>query len=201
MMRRRNALVVTALGVGVFALAALQAQQRKTNASPKVMTLTAMDYIQIQQLVSRYPRALDTCSSNGYDYADLYTSDGYFGAFRDGRMIAKFQGRDRLALAAGGGTANCKKLERPGGLWMHALVNHVIEPSSEGATGAVDLVYPLEQGAGFDPDHSGHVGHYEDVYVKTAAGWRFKSRIHSMPPPRVASSQTGPQPSPSGLAR
>ena len=31
--------------------------------------LTALDYFQIQQLVAKYARAIDTCSGNGYDYA------------------------------------------------------------------------------------------------------------------------------------
>ena len=42
------------------------------------MKLTAMDYIEIEQLVAKYSRALDTCANNGYDYADLYTPDGVF---------------------------------------------------------------------------------------------------------------------------
>ncbi|HEU4619322.1 MAG TPA: hypothetical protein VFV10_14890, partial [Gammaproteobacteria bacterium] len=35
----------------------------------KPMELTALDYIEIQQLVAKYARAIDTCSNNGYDYA------------------------------------------------------------------------------------------------------------------------------------
>ena len=42
------------------------------------MALTAMDYIQIKQLVNRYAFALDTGSRNGYDYADLFSPDGVF---------------------------------------------------------------------------------------------------------------------------
>jgi hypothetical protein len=153
-------------------------QQPGANTSAAPMGLTALDYIEIQQLVARYSRALDTCANNGYDYADLYTADGWFAAGRDGQVGTKFQGRDRLAEAAGGGSQHCAKLNQPGGLWIHTSANHVITPSSEGATGVVDLVYPLEHGGGFDTEHMGHVGHYEDVYVKTAQGWRFKSRIH-----------------------
>jgi hypothetical protein len=33
-----------------------------------------------------------------------------------------------------------------------------------------------------DPFHTGHVGGYQDVYVKTQRGWRIKSRLHIMPP-------------------
>ena len=42
--------------------------------------LTALDYFQIQQLVASYARAIDTCSNNGYDYADLFTPDGFVAA-------------------------------------------------------------------------------------------------------------------------
>ena len=172
------------VGIGILGLTVVRGQQSGTSTargSAGPTALTALDYIEIQQLVARYSRALDTCSNNGYDYADLYTSDGWFAAGRDGQVGNKFQGRDRLAEAAGGAAQNCAKLSQRGGLWIHTSANHVITASPEGATGLVDLVYPLERGAGFDIEHMGHVGHYEDVYVKTPQGWRFKSRIHVMP--------------------
>ena len=43
---------------------------------PKPSELTALDYFQIQQLVAKYARAIDTCSNNGYDYADLLAHPG-----------------------------------------------------------------------------------------------------------------------------
>ena len=51
----------------------------------KPMTLTALDYIEIEQLVAKYSRALDSCSNNGYDYADLYTPDGVFAPTLNGK--------------------------------------------------------------------------------------------------------------------
>src|SRR5689334_6808503 len=74
---------------------------------PEKPTLTAQDYIDIQQLVARYAYALDNCTNNGYDYADLYTEDGWFAASRDGRVGTKSQGRDKLASAARGNTKSC----------------------------------------------------------------------------------------------
>ena len=53
---------------GVVGLVAIRAQHKPT--------LTALDYIEIQQLANRYAQAIDSCSNNGYDYADLYTPDG-----------------------------------------------------------------------------------------------------------------------------
>src|ERR1051325_10347071 len=46
---------------GLATFAVLKAQQRGT--------LTAMDFIEIQQLANRFAQAIDTCSNNGYDYA------------------------------------------------------------------------------------------------------------------------------------
>src|SRR5690606_19292829 len=58
--------------------------------------LSALDYIEIQQLVARYARAIDTCSNNGYDYADLFTPDGAFIAMFNGEPAAEVRGRERL---------------------------------------------------------------------------------------------------------
>jgi hypothetical protein len=149
------------------------------SASP----LTAQDYIDIQQLLNKYAFALDTCSNNGYDYADLYTPDG---VFYWGINSRKSVGREELAEAAGGGKLGCKRVksatpEDP--IQGHITVNAVIEPSPEGAIGKSYLVYPGEQGIiAPDPTHRGHVGGYQDVYVKTDKGWRIKKRIHIFPP-------------------
>jgi hypothetical protein len=142
--------------------------------------LTAEDHVEIRNLVAKYARAIDTCSNNGYDYADLYAPDGTFNSSRSGKPGTPYQGRDRLAEAAGGGSRGCTKLQREGGLWIHAIVNLVIEPSADGASGTSDLVYPSLRGRDFDAEHSGHVGGYQYVFTRTALGWRFKSVIHAM---------------------
>jgi hypothetical protein len=46
-----------------------------------------------------------------------------------------------------------------------------IEPTAEGAKGTIPI---------------GSGGRYEDVYVKTREGWRFKSRSVLMPPLAVS---------------
>jgi hypothetical protein len=56
----------------LMALTPAHAQEKKAGA------LTAMDYIEIQQLVNKYGQDIDTCTNKGYDYADLYTTDGIF---------------------------------------------------------------------------------------------------------------------------
>jgi hypothetical protein len=139
------------------------------------MTLTAMDYIEIQQLVAKYSRFIDSCSNNGYDYADLYTPDGIFLPVVNGKGIPGIQGREKLAEASGGGSRGCKNVG-----WIqqgvrHLYPNHVITPTPEGAIGVVDM---LMIGLGGDPNKIQYDGHYEDVYVKTPQGWRFKQRTH-----------------------
>lgn len=156
--------------------------------------LTALDYIEIQQLVAKYARAIDTCSNNGYDYADLFTADGFFQPEQGGKLGNKFQGRERLAEASGGGSRGCKNVG-----WIkqgvkHMYVNHIITASPEGATGTVDM---LMIGLNGDPYKIRHEGYYEDTYVRTPQGWRFKSRIHHVPmttPPAEAGQTAKPAP-------
>ena len=140
--------------------------------------LTALDYFEIQQLVAKYARAIDTCSNNGYDYADLFTADGIFASEQDGKSVDRAQGREKLAEVSGGGSRGCKNVG-----WIrqgvkHLYVNHIITPSAAGATGTVDM---LMIGLGNDPYRIRHEGYYEDVYVRTPQGWRFKSRTHHVP--------------------
>ena len=146
------------------------------SAARKPGELTALDYIEIQQLVAKYARAIDTCSNNGYDYADLFTADGAFVPSFEGKQLAPIQGRERLAAVSGGGTNGCKNVP-----WIeqgvrHIYTNHVITPSAEGATGVVDM---LMIGLGGDPNKIEYDGYYEDTYVRTAQGWRFKQRVHN----------------------
>ena len=187
-MLKRKALMTIVLSVALATLAAAQAQRDGATPSAK-MTLTTQDYIDIQQLVARYAYAIDNCTNNGYDYADLYTADGWFSASRDGRVgNNKYQGRDRLAEAARGSAKSCDEVPWKG--ISHMLVNHLITPSAEGATGKVYLV---AIGLNGDPNKVEAQGHYEDVYAKTPEGWRFKSRLHVLAAGQAAVSR-GSQP-------
>jgi actinorhodin biosynthesis protein ActVIA len=153
--------------------ASLHAQSSQASS-----TLSALDYIQIEQLVAKYARAIDTCSNNGYDYADLFTADGVFASEQDGKAVDRARGREKLAEVSGGGSRGCKNVG-----WIqqgvkHIYTNHIITPSAEGATGTVDM---LMIGLGSDPYRIRHEGYYEDTYVRTPQGWRFKSRLHHVP--------------------
>jgi len=167
-------LTAVALVTCGFGLTTVRAQ----NGGGRRSTLTAQDYFEIQQLVARYNFALDTCANSGYDYADLFTVDGAYGT--------RAQGREKLAEVSGGGPAGCKdkrRLPGPDNV-LHITSNLVIEPSPEGATGKA---YVEEIGGG---QSSQFVGWFQDVYVKTPDGWRFKTRTH-VTPPRPGPSSSG----------
>jgi len=124
-------------------------------------SLTAEDYIAIQQLVYSYPYALDTAANNGFDYADNFAPDGEF-------IRPPTKGRDSLAKLA---------IDQPHGsnFVRHNLTNIVIEPTADGATGKQYLVV-LDIGSAGTPSTIFLGGHYEDVYSKTDTGWKFKRR-------------------------
>jgi hypothetical protein len=174
-MRIRNVMGTLGLGVALALSGSLNA------AEPKPMKLTALDYLEIQQLSARYSFAIDTCTNSGYDYADLYTEDGEFGVSQEwgkqGRVFAK--GRDALANAAGGGPGGCRDPKTMLGYGItHVLVDLVITPTATGAVGRCKL---LAVGVGGNPTTLEQQGGYEDVYVKTPKGWRFKTRFHVFP--------------------
>jgi hypothetical protein len=163
------------LGIGIGFIAMASPASAQAPASGASAQLTALDYFEIQQLVAKYARAIDTCSNNGYDYADLFAPDGYFAPSQNGKVGTRFQGRERLAEVSGGGSRGCKNVG-----WIrqgvkHIYVNHIITPTATGATGTVDM---LMIGLGGDPNRIRHEGYYEDAYVRTSNGWRFASRIH-----------------------
>lgn len=171
-------LTAIAFGASMGAWVTVWMQQRATVVSAKEPSLTALDYQEIIQLTNRYAYGIDTCSNNGYDYADVFTPDGVFidknsddGFKAGGKVLA--QGREALATLIGGGTHGCKtKLIWTD--WSHIMTNHVITPSPEGATGRIYLFQYGIKGPGTIERHGG----YEDVYVKTAMGWRIKSRAN-----------------------
>src|SRR5215475_14148453 len=165
--------------VGLLATVSLQAQQTRP---AKPMTLTPQDYIDIQQLSAKYAFAIDTCTNGGADYADLYTDDGEFSVSQQWGVAGnrKTKGRTALIKAAGGDAqGGCVDPKTTMGYGIsHLIVNLVITPTAEGATGRS---YLLAIGVGGDPTKIERQGGYDDVYVKTPAGWRFKARVHVFP--------------------
>jgi hypothetical protein len=126
--------------------------------------LTAADYVEIRQLVARYAYAVDTGADNGNVYASLFAPDG---AFAD-RMGRETKGHEALAALARRNTRGPQSA-------FHFIVNHVIEPTSDGAVGR-EYLLQLRMGEGERPNDVFGGGLYEDIYVKTSDGWRFKRR-------------------------
>ncbi len=160
----------TVVVLNTLAMAVVWGQQKVTGGS-----LTAADYVEIQQLVARYAYAVDTHADNGYAYADLFTPDGVFGGTTTGREaladLARTTQKDR------GGPSYTR----------HYLTNVIIYPTPEGARGSQYLV-ATDVSEGGRPSSVVHGGRYDDQYVKTEQGWRFKSRLYitsqiGQPPP------------------
>jgi hypothetical protein len=170
---------ITLATVGVMASVSAGAQSAAPSKTP---TLTPQDYMEIQQLSARYAFDIDTCVNGGADFADLFTDDGEFSVSQQWGVAGNRKTRGRVALidAAGGdGHGGCKDPKTTMGYGIsHIVVNHVITAAPGGAIGKS---YLLAIGVGGDPTKIERQGGYDDVYEKTAAGWRIKSRVHVFP--------------------
>jgi len=139
-----------------------------TSASAQApATLTPDDASAIQALVTGYARALAACRAE--EYADLFAPDiGYFASGIRGQVV----GRERLIAlveserqcTAPVGAANTS----PGGNNGPTVA---LEVTATGVRGIADL---------------GAAGQYQDEYVKTPNGWRFRSRTVLTPAERAA---------------
>ncbi len=193
----RIAIAAAALSVLVVGFSGTSAQQ-PTSPTP---VLTALDYLEIEQLVYRYGYALDTGADNGFAYADLYADDATFTGTNQGPSGRTYQGRERLAALARGG-------RRSPNFMSHWVTNVVIEPAPGGAIGKTYVgIFDIGNGGNGAKSRVDHGGIYNDVYVKTPQGWRFKSRSFFestsgapvQPPPamlgtpRALSASPGPQ--------
>jgi hypothetical protein len=121
--------------------------------------LSTQDYIDIEQLYATYNHAID--SGDGEAWAATFTPDGTFN---------KFTGHDQLV-----GFIQTWKEKMNGGNRRHWNTNLRIVPSKDGATASVFLML-------VDVSTKSIVatGMYNDTLVKTATGWRFKTRATKM---------------------
>jgi hypothetical protein len=148
----------------MFGAAAASAQVLMTPG-----TLTDKDKTEIAALWSKYRDTLFAC--NGEGYADLFaTPGGYFasaprGEIRERRALMEMVvGYDRCKPDTGKPSAEpAPRNPTPvAGEAASKLPPPVIEPSPEGARAKIV--------------NSRGGGYYDDVYVKTPSGWKFKSR-------------------------
>ena len=193
---------IVATSIVLTAAGPVWAQSR--GAAP---ALSTQDHIEIEQLAAKYAFLVDTCTAGGYEFADLFTPDGEFSVSQAWGTAGgrKTKGREALAAAAGGdGKGGCVDPKTTLGYGIsHITVNHVITPTPGGAIGKS---YLLAIGVGGDPTTIERQGGYDDVYVKTPAGWRFQSRIHVFPNlresvqfgPRGGGAQPSAPPQPAG---
>jgi hypothetical protein len=158
--------------VGGAVSAGLYAQQG-------VKPLTAQDYAEIQQLYIRYNWGIDTHADNGMMWAKTFTPDGEFILVGSN----KFVGREKLAEFA-----KLKPGAPPATAPHHYATNIRIEASPEGARGGA-YFFNVPTPEPNKPASITATGTYDDVLVKTAEGWRFKTRTfysNGLPPSMVS---------------
>jgi uncharacterized protein (TIGR02246 family) len=155
-----------------LALAALAAM---ACATPTMAAeITAADYTAIQQLYARYNSTIDRGDADGW--AATFTADGVF--------VNQYKGTEALK-----GFVNTLRAGR-GPSQRHFSADLVITPTADGATATVStLLVDLST----RPVSIGAMLSYNDVLVKTAAGWRFKSRGIT---PQTAPASTPAAPAP-----
>ena len=143
--------------------------------------LTAMDYIEIQQLVNKLNFALDYCGNGGREFADLFVDGGRFVIDRGDGMPIVRDTRDGLIALAGGPSCESRRTP-PSSYILHLAEGLVIEPTPEGARGTSYAIYPANKGRYLDDETVGQLGVYHDEYVRTPDGWRLRSRRHEVNP-------------------
>jgi hypothetical protein len=121
-------------------------------------SLTVQDYLDIQQLYSRYYQTIDAGDSEAW--ANTFTADGVFNT--------NTRGHDALVESNRRGGTN-----RP---LRHWHSNLTILPTAEGADGHT---YVMQIDITTKPPSISTYSRYDDKLVKTSQGWRFKVRQRS----------------------
>jgi hypothetical protein len=143
--------------------------------------LSDRDYVELRQLAAQYAQSLDRGGDGGRSLANLFVEDG---------ELVRPDARGRSAIAAA-----VQRAEQGPAHVAHFALNHVIQPTRDGAAGwqyVVELRFdsPAAQGGrrsgGSPPSQRSlvgsrggelvSVGRYEDLYARTADGWRFRRR-------------------------
>ena len=150
-----HSLLVLAAGLAIPGAAPAQ-----TSLVPKGMladrsALSAMDYIEIQQLYARYAAALDF--GDGAARATTFTSDGVFH-----NLASKHQPEPVAEVV--------KRTTARGNIGDRHMIDHlIITPTKAGANGFAYILKVDRQGKVF-------TGFYNDTLVRTADGWRFNKK-------------------------
>jgi hypothetical protein len=147
--------VIVAISGGVW----VYAQQQKTS-SPM---LSPQDYLEIQQLYGYYTRDVDPGSER--DASWLYAPDGTF-EFRGQKQTGQKALQEFYARVRKGQMFGIR----------HLNSNFLLLPTPEGARGTAYMVQ-VERRDASKPINVTLFGVYHDTFVKTAEGWKFKSRV------------------------
>jgi hypothetical protein len=141
------------------------------------------DFVQIQQLYSRYCHALDMGSGDAF--ASTFTEDGEFtggraaGHANDDRTPLK--GRQALAqMGSGGGS-------------RHFTANLVVTKTADGAKGSCYLMLYSTRTI---PASWMEIAVYDDTLVKTPQGWKFKKRVVWRDDDDISPFKAKPRPAP-----
>ena len=157
--RRCVAMALVAVGV-VTATSWVAAQEGETRA----MTITPADYAEIQHLALRLNQGADFHDSELW--VSQWTPDGVW-TNPSGREYAGHDGLKeyrRTRKAQVDGRSDIRH-------WTNGLV---LTPTTNGATGRS---YYMILNVTTEPPTTVASGHYEDVFVKTADGWRIQRRV------------------------
>ena len=156
---KRASIIVVATVIGAFAAGWVGAQGTRGAA------LTGADYAEIEQLMAKYYQALDFEDRDMFE--SIWTEDAVYRM--SGRGLA-VEGREAIVQrTVGRWSARPPEHER-----RHWQNNLVITPTADGATARV---YWVSFEVSYSPPKPALSGHYDDVLVRTADGWRFSERV------------------------
>jgi hypothetical protein len=122
--------------------------------------LTSIDYLDIRRLVANYAYGLDGGADEGGVYADNFAPGA--------SLFGQVRSRDDMKALAN---------REPHGpqFTRHFLTNVLIEPGPSGVAGKQYLaVIDISEEGKESAIYLG--GRYDDEYVKTPQGWKFKTR-------------------------
>ena len=168
----RTKKTLTVAGLGLFVM--LAGRQATLPAQQRVPALTALDQIEIQQLVAQANYALHTGQDDGNMYAGLFTADGVF---------HKAVGREQLAALARGGRKRIRSL----------VTNVIVEPSADGAIGKHYAWRSTGRSAAGCPAPPTL---RRTLFAKTSEGWRSRSGPHHVHSTSEASKAIASDPRP-----
>jgi uncharacterized protein (TIGR02246 family) len=129
------------------------------------MTLTPIDRVEIQDLVARYNKAIDTGDADAW--AATFTKDGEFHG-----IVGDFTGTEELAAFVRAYASEEQFADFASA--QHWVTNMVVDGDSEHAEMFAHLMMVAPQA---DGGRIILVGHYEDTLRKVDGQWLFAERV------------------------